>query len=64
MAYYFGYRAFAQSLGNKTTKKIAAILVYLTKGSDQNSFVFKHQHGGGDVTSLANDLYDIFQVKI
>ena len=27
------------------TEKIAAILVYLTKGSDQNCFVLEHQYG-------------------
>ena len=35
---------------NKTTKKMAAILAHQTKESNQNSFIFEHQHDGIDST--------------
>ena len=39
---------FTQSLGIKTTKKLTAILVYLSKEYIQNYFVQVYQHGGRD----------------
>ena len=43
------YSVCTQSLGNKRTKKMAAILGYLTKGCNQNSFVMEDQYRGCSV---------------
>ena len=47
---YSVYRVSTQSLGIKTTRKLAAISVDLSKESLSNSFAQAQQHGGNDVT--------------